>query len=761
MLPKYTSLLLAALALLLSALPVAADGIIIPVPPPHRPPPQLRSLAIKYHHVDVIIEDGIATTHVDQVFLNESPDEIEGQYVFPIPEDAAISGFRMWVDGRPLEAQILEWEEARRLYESIVRERKDPALLEYAGRNAFRARIYPIPAWGEKRIELEYTEVLNREGSLVKYVYPLNTERFSSRPLEDVRVSVRIKTRELLRGVYSPSHEISTSDSTEHGVAVTCHERAITPDTDFVLYYTLGDDALSINLLGCRDEGEDGFFLMLLTPSPIVPEDRVISRDVIFVLDTSGSMRGEKLEQARGAVLYVLEGLGGRDRFGVVGFGSGVGHYAKRLCDISEMTEARRFVRELRAGGGTNIDMALREALALVDPERPTVILFLTDGLPTEGEQRIGKIVERVGDLAGPNVRLFAFGVGYDVNTTLLDALAQNHHGSTTYVRPGENIEQAVSSFYDRIRAPLLTDVALDLGSVRVHDVYPTPLPDVYAGSQLVIVGRYRNGGATRITLSGRVDEEDMRLIFDDMHFREKGGADFIPRLWATRKIGHLLSQVRLYGANQELIDEIVELSVQYGIVTPYTSFLVDETEDALRPEGRQRIAEREALQWGYGLGGQAAPSAEGSRQLSAAPASGQAAVEKAVAEEALRSAQTAHRPDVEQVRTVGRKAFVLRSGVWVDTAFDPQAIKPRSVAFGSEAYFQLAREHPDWGPYLALGERVILVWEGQAYETLPQGAEPPAQPTPTATLAPVEPAAAPTPRATTILDLLRAWFGG
>ena len=720
------------------AMPASADGVIIPfVPPqPPRPPVPLRALAIKYHRVTVEIDDQVATTHVDQVFLNESPYEMEGEYLFPLPEGAAISRFAMWVDGRPLEAQVLDRDEARRIYEEIVRERRDPALLEYVDRGAFRARIYPIPAWGEKRIEIEYSEVLTADAGLVRYVYPLSTEKFSSRPLEEASVTVHITAAQEIGALYSPSHAISEERLSDREVEVVYRETRVVPSKDFALYYSVGGGEPSANLITYRDVGEDGFFLLLLAPGQQAADEEVVPRDVIFVLDTSGSMRGQKLTQAKAAARYVLENLNEGDRFNVIAFATATRPFARDLRPRDEVREGVSFINGLSAVGGTNIGRAFEEALALTDPTRQQVILFLTDGLPTEGEVRTSALVQQVAEDAGDQVRIFCFGVGYDVNTILLDVVAQEHNGTSAYVLPDEDIERVVSSLYEKISRPVLTDLALDYGGVSVQEVYPYPLPDLFAGGQLAVLGQYKLRGdadaVTTITLRGRTGDREATYRYPEMRFTGDGGADFVPRLWATRKIGYLLTQIRLHGAQRELVDEIVELSVRYGIVTPYTSFLVDETEDALSPEGREAIAGRELMRvpntpytdLGMGRGG--------------GSASGEAAVQSSIAQEALRKADTVVEPESERVRTVGSKAFVLRDGVWVDTTYDAATMMAQRVAFASERYFELLRAHPDWGRYLAVGERVILVWEGQAYAFDEVGEqEPRVKPTPTRSLVP------------------------
>ncbi len=719
--------------LIVPSIPALADGIIIPELPPDVPIVEVPYLTIKYHRVTVTIEDQVATTHVDQVFVNEGRHEVEGTYIFPLPEEAAISEFAMWVDGEKLEGQVLERDEARRIYEDIVRRRRDPALLEYVGRDAFQASIYPIPPGGERRIELEYSEVLEMDNGLVEYVYPLNTEKFSPRPLEEVTVNVTIHSNEPLKAIYSPSHDVDVVRQGDHKAVIGYEEVDVKPDRDYVLYYTVSPEDVGVNLLSYKPSGSsDGFFLLLAAPKVEIDTQQVIARDVILVLDVSGSMRGEKIDQAKEALDFVLDNLHDEDRFNVIAFSTSTRHYAPDLVPADERGEARDFVARLEANGSTDINRALLEALAMTDETRPTILVFLTDGLPTVGEVDVDRIIANVSDTAPENARIFPFGLGYDVNTTLLDTIAQNHRGASGYVRPEEAIDEKVSAFYAKVSTPLLSDLEIDFGQIDVIDTYPFPLPDLFAGTQLVVVGRYRDGGDTTITLQGEVNDRMQEFEYDGVRFQRQGGEEFIARLWATRKIGYLLQQVRLHGEEKELVDEIVNLSIRYGIITPYTSFLVEETDRALREEGRQDIAQE--------VQATAAP----------APASGQDAVERSAGEKTLSEAEAPVAPsglgggetdewgnEISPVRYVGDKTFVLNGGIWTDTTFDPDKMTPIAVSFGSDDYFALIAARPEWGRYFALGDHIIVVLDGTAYEVREGDAPPldvpPAEQTPTA----------------------------
>jgi Ca-activated chloride channel family protein len=717
-------------ALLLTAQPAFADGIIIPEPPicidcPLPPPPEPIWLTIKYHDVDVTIEDQVAVTHVDQVFVNESDWQIEGTYVFPLPADAAVSDFAMWVDGEKFEGELLDRDQARRIYEEIVRQRRDPALLEYIDRGAFRVSIFPIPPGEERRVELEYSQVLPVDGGLVRYTYPLDTERFSARPLQEVNVSVSIESPDPIKAIYSSSHSVAIDRDSDYRARVGYEERGVLPDRDFELVYTLSPEDVGLNLLSYQDGEADGFFLMLVAPQVEVNQSQIVDKDVLLILDTSGSMEGEKLAQAKDALIYVLEHLNEGDRFNITDFSTGVRQYARSPQPAGQRDEAIAWGRGLSAAGGTDINRALLETLSSVDPERPTILVFLTDGQPTEGEVQTDRILSNFAAETRPNVRLFAFGVGDDVNTVLLDTLTQEQRGATGYVRPGERIDEEVSAFYAKVSTPLLADIAIDVEGVQVEDVYPYPLPDLFAGTQLVVVGRYREGGPALIRLSGQVNQQEETFTYEGF-FERSGGDRFIPRLWATRKIGYLLNQIRLHGESQELVDEIVELSIRYGIVTPYTSYLVQEDADVFTREGRRGIVTDEL------------------DALSAAPArvAGAPAVEEAEAKAAIQGADRAAAPVGEAARVVqvvGDKTFVYRDGVWTDTTFDPSRLTTQKIGFGGETYFDLLAARPDLGAYLALGDRVIVVVDGVAYEVAEAGGGAVTIP-PTPTIAPSDP---------------------
>jgi Ca-activated chloride channel family protein len=674
-----------------------ADGVLLVRPPGES---ETSPLGVVYHRVWVDILDGTAVTRIDQVFRNDRDADLEASYLFPIPEEAAITEFALYVNGRKTGGEILERDRARKIYERIVREMKDPGLLEYVGRNLFRARVYPVPARGKTRIELEYTETLDYDAGVFRYRYPLDTERFSPIPLDEVAVSAHIRSSVPIKSVYSPSHEVDVLIS-EEGASAGYEARGVEPDRDFLLFYTISEEDLGVNLLAFRNGTEPGYFLLLASPGSLeAPPQR---KNVVFILDTSGSMKGEKIRQAQAALRFCLEMLHEEDRFGIVQFATVERVFSEGLLPAhgEQMAAACNFIDGFVPRGGTNIHDALIAALGLFHTPgkemitEPAMIVFLTDGEPTVGLTELGDIAKHVLQANRNRVRLFVFGVGDEVNTHLLDRLASENRGASAYVHPGENLDERVSSFFRKVSEPVLADVRLSFDGVEVSDLVPSSLPDIFSGTQLIVAGRYQGSGSVPITLRGRVNGRPVYLEREGFFPSHDLSHDFIPRLWATRRIGYLMGEIRLNGERDELVEEIIRLSTEYGIMTPYTSYLVVERDEDYHHYGLEPTA---ALRDG-GMSFKKAMAQE----------KGEAAVEASENISSLRESNKARHPDVETVKWVGHRTFYLREGEWVDSAYR-KGMKVKELGYLSDEYFDTLSKRPDLGPCFSLGVNLTVV---------------------------------------------------
>jgi len=484
------------LAIGLTSAAVLADGMIVPI----RPDIRVRGhWAVKYHHVSIKVRKQVASVNIDQAFVNTGKGMIEVEYLFPVPPGAAIDSMTLVVDGKEYAARLLKADEARKIYEDIVRRKKDPALLEYAGFGLYKTRAFPLLPGKPVRVVVIYKNVCKRDRNLTEVWYPLNTEKFSAKPIEDVEVEVDIEAKADITAVYSPTHNLSVQRKGPRRVIATYRAKNALPIADFQAFYKTTD---------------------------------------------------------------------------------------------KNVAKARGWLDSVEPRGGTNIHAALLAAMKLPDDSgRPIYVIFFTDGLPTVGKTDEKEILAAVKASNKTGTRLFAFGVGYDVNVRLLDRLVEDNHGRSDYVKPKEPVEAKISSLYRKIRNPVMTNLTLSVHKLRLRDQYPRELGDLFDGDQIVLVGRYdrqdaaalpKGDGkhAATLVIKGRYKGKDKAFEYPvtvnpagrDLRF------DFVEKLWAIRRVGYLLDQIQLHGQSKELTDELVRLAKEYGIMTPYTSFLADET---------------------------------------------------------------------------------------------------------------------------------------------------------------------------------------
>ena len=762
-----------------------------PSPPVWMPPPVWRPafqqvLTIDAVHIRTAIAGGVAQTEVEQVWRNDTDTPQEGSYLFPLPEGATVSDFALYDGDRKMVGRLLDKDQAADTYEGIVRRQRDPALLRYVGRGAYEVKLYPVPPHATRRVTLKYAEALPPEGGDArKYVYSflggtLGGGGAAGGPLpRETTVQVTLQDDASLANIYSPTHDVSIRRTGDTAATVTWEAKDARVKDDFILYYsTVRHDPVGLGLLaynvslpgaqtaaftpGAEGKRDSGYFLLMASPKMAQPDAPVLPKRVVLVLDRSGSMAGPKIEQARSALAYVLQNLRPGDEFNVMTFNESNDILSPNgLLRVTpdNIKRGLAFVKGIEAEGGTNIHDALDAALKMFPAEAggdggsQNMTIFLTDGLPTVGETDDAKITAGARALSrARHVRLFDFGVGYDVDVHFLDRLAQANRGDSDYVRPEEDIEAKVSRFYKKVASPVLTDVRVEIGGAQTAELYPRPseLPDLFSGSQLLIAGRYTGSGPVTAWLTGNVGGRPVSYALATTLPALADTNDFLPRLWATRKIGYLLDSIRLRQTDTtggsgsaddpELVAEVVLLSKEYGVVTPYTSFLVTDGSEENQPfngplHGIRRggpIPASPPLIGGGGFGG-GAGGFPGGGGFSAAPAlpkpsvNAYAAVSGAVATtqsqmlRATKSASVANglagydadqaKAVGDRLRTVGAKTFTLQGGVWTDSAYDPAKQKDvLTVTAFSDAHFALLKKYPSLAAYTSLGNNVLVV---------------------------------------------------
>jgi Ca-activated chloride channel homolog len=671
--------------------------------------------------VTVRVTDRVATVEVEEWFRNNGGGLGESDYVYPLPGEAVFSSYSLYQGDQELRGELMDAAEARGIYEAIVRARRDPALIELVGKGMLRARVFPIEPGQTRRITLRYTQVLDRAGDALQFRYaagarrpPVFAQPFPIPPQPIPAPRRAPEPAALMRGAAEPApltFTMTVADgarfadafSPTHQLRVERVRGAMTVRPrdeltgDFAVFLPFAERPVGVTLATHRPAGEDGFFMLTLSPGAV--SESSVPRDVTAVIDVSGSMSGEKMEQARRALHQLLGTLGAADRVRLIAFSNSVRSWRDdwTRATPAELRAAREWVDGLRADGGTNISGALERAFAQASPAgRLPIVIFLTDGLPTAGETQPERIAGMAESRRG-RARVFAFGVGYDVNTMLLDRLSEAARGTTQYVQPGEDVEQAVGVLAAKVRHPVLTDIALERGPARLTDVYPRELPDLFAGEELVVFGRYDGTGRGAIAVTGRRDQRSERYATDASFPARADANDYIPRLWASRRLGDLDRRIRSAQADgasreqvQRLVDELRETALRYGLLSEYTAYLVQEpgmvVADGVMPP--------------------------------AAPAVGQAAVMRA--EQARRSREVASVAQMDEAqqfagarlkldalvvtgagaadggaRAIAGRMFILRDSVWVDTRH-ADTTRVVTVQPYSDAYFALLRELPE-----------------------------------------------------------------
>jgi Ca-activated chloride channel family protein len=719
---------------------VAAQGLLVDVREGHRfrlprplprpiPVPQQQSYKIKRLGIDARLQDQVARLQVSQTFVNTGQRTMEVSFVFPLPYDGAVDQLTFMVDGKEYAGKLLDAEEARRIYESYVRRNQDPALMEWIGTGMFKTSVFPVPAGAERTVTLRYNQVCRKHEGLTELLFPLSTAKYTSKAVEEITIRVAVQSEAKIKSVYSPTHSVEIQRPSNRSAVATYSVTNQVPTGDFRLMYDIGDAEVGATLLSHRGNSDkDGYFLLLVSPEIEAAREKPVRKTVIFVVDRSGSMSGKKIEQAKGALRFVLNNLNDGDLFNIIAYDSEVESFQPELQKFSDKSrkKALGFIEGIFAAGSTNIDGALQAAFTqLQDDQQPSYIVFLTDGLPTAGERNVSKIVDHAKQRNDVRARLFSFGVGYDVNSRLLDRLSSTCFGQSQFVRPNEDIEEHVSQLYKRIGAPVLTDVkiAFDMeerpperGSL-VTRVYPRGVLDLFAGDQLVVVGRYKQGGTAKITIRGEVGGKTQKFAFPGkLTKRSKDETNgFIEKLWAMRRVGEIIDEIDLHGKNQELVDELVMLSTKHGIITPYTSFLADDNaniRDLARNRRRAGVA-LEELSLEAGRAGFAQRDYKATLRSAAQPeaqSSGYGSFYMDVDED---------RPvPVQTVRQVGRKTFYFRNNRWFDSSLtSEQEQNAKQIERYSKAYFDLVQRHgKDVAKYLAIEGNLTIVLDGQVY---------------------------------------------
>ncbi len=643
--------------------------------------------------VDVRIDERVARTRTDQIFTNHAEWEVEGIYEFTLPEGAIITDLVLWIGDKRIQGLIMEKEEARRVYDDIVRQRIDPALIEQLTPNKFRLSIFPFPAQGSRRVEFEYMQLLDARNGRIDYTFPLAPETDQALQMELFVLRARVRSQHAFEATTSGLPrltEVGRPDA--HTANVFYGDEDLTPREDFTLsLQRTGDLELPTVLSFAPEEDEAlGYYALWLPPLPELTEGDPLPRSLTFVIDISSSMQRGKLEAVKGALTAALENLVEKDLFNIVVFSHRADAFAAAPvpANRSNLESAAAFINQQDALGVSNFEAGLGRAMRQAFPAgRVNHVIFLTDGLPNIGEIELGPLSELVGKWSEGRVRLFTIGVGADVDQNFLTALAEEHGGESHFLSEEGDIEQALRVLFEEFTFPVLLVDELSFGTADIHDVHPRGVEALAAGRELFQVGRYQQGGLFTLSVSGQVGDRDVSRDFPLEFTYTDVSLELLPRLWAYQKVLALEEQIARFGPEPELLDDILALGLDYRLVTRRTSLFAPDEGVEVNPEPRDD------------RGGDGLASSSPTRSDDGDDGGEEDPVLTSVEE----TGETAH--------WMGRD-FVLLDEIWIDRAYRTEM--PRQL------YEGLAGQPAELALFAQMGQAMVVVVEDQAWEIRP-----------------------------------------
>ncbi|HEU0031477.1 MAG TPA: VIT and VWA domain-containing protein [Kofleriaceae bacterium] len=529
--------------------------------------------------LNVTIDHQMARTTLLQVYRHNNAGQIEGRYQLRPGSGSRVEGFAYWNGEQKIVGEVFERQTARRVYDNVTARRRDPGLLEEDGEGAFAFRVFPINPNEKKRVELTWSKWLDQRGKTIRYRAPLTRG--------DAEVVVSITGP--IKNLRSPTHRIHV-EKTSDGVRLRSEGAA--RGGELVLEWQADElDWTADAFVQAPGKNHDGWFALSLA-APDLPPNAVAAKDVTIVIDRSGSMMGEPLDNAKASAMDVIRRLNPNDRVNVIAFSDEVDPLFKtpQPADAGTRQRAVAFVDRLHEGGGTDIALALGTAISAQDKQssRPRVVVFMTDG-QSDAEKAL-----QATKLDTRDVRLFTLGLGKEVNKPLLSRLAAQKRGRFVYIETASAIRSEVGKLAASISNPLLVDVSIDVEGAQAVRVYPRTLPDLFAQDELLVTGRLRGTGPAKFIFHGKLSGKPVTFT-RTVDISKAPARPWVGRLWAQSRVDHLLEEISLGSSAPELMNEVLELALAYNFVTPYTAFLaIPESELAASSERATVEAARE-----------------------------------------------------------------------------------------------------------------------------------------------------------------------
>ncbi len=570
-----------------------------------------KKLELPLQHTDVKIEISgfVASATVTQYYHNPFKKPIEAVYTFPLPDDAAVDDMQMMIGQRTIKGLIKRKEEARQIYEQARDKGQRASLLEQERPNIFTQSVANIMSGDNIMITIRYVNILRYAEGHYEFVFPmvvgpryipghvatgqsgtgwaLDTDlvpdasritppvlKPGERSGHDIALSVQLDAGVSIRDIQSTSHVIDIKAINRHKKHIQLHRADTLPNKDFILRYQVAGQAPEIATIAHHDK-RGGFFTLIIQPQRTVTENQIIPRELIFIVDTSGSMSGFPIEKSKEAMRRLIKGMRETDTFNVVRFAGDTGTLWKRPKPYTRanVNEALQYVARFQGRGGTEMRKGIVEALAQPAAVGYLRIAFLlTDGY-VGNEFGILQAIEK----ERRGARVFSLGVGSSVNRYLLDRTAEIGRGEAFYVRQDENSDNVINQFFHRVDRPALAHIEIDWGSLDVFELSPSKVPDLWAGQPIYIHGRYTKGGEETIIVRGQLANQAYQQKLPIRLPKNEPAHEAMATVWARQQVRQLMTKMVRQGQTEELVKKVTQLGLTYRLMTQWTSFVAVE----------------------------------------------------------------------------------------------------------------------------------------------------------------------------------------
>ena len=559
-------------------------------------------LPLKHTDVKGQIYGYIASVNVTQQFHNPFDTKIEAEYVFPLPQNAAVDDFIMTIGERKIRGVIREREEAEKIYAEARAQGYVTSLLTQERPNIFTQKVANIEPGKDIDVSIHYFNTLAYADGWYEFVFPMvvgprynppcttdgvgavaygsggisgqSTEvqylTPNQRSGHDIALSIEIDAGTAIENLECTSHVVSTEFTGDRQAAIAINPNDSIPNKDFVLRYKVAGSTVKSALV-THSDGAENYFTMMLYPPEDLSHIKRASMEMIFVLDCSGSMSGYPIETSKAAIKSALKKLQPNDTFQVIRFSSNASQLGPHpvLATKENIQKAIEYVEALNGSGGTQMIEGIKAALDFEhDPDRLRLVSFMTDGYIGNEAQILAAVYEKLG-----TARIFSFGVGNSVNRYLLDRMAKLGKGAVAYIGLDENPADIVDLFYDRISHPALTDIEIDWGNMAVGDVFPAAVPDLFVGRPVILTGKFNGTTDSAIRITGTVGNEDRQLTIPANTYNTAASHEGVAAVWARKKIEQLNAYM-LAGADGDFAGQIKNTALQYGLMSSYTAFI-------------------------------------------------------------------------------------------------------------------------------------------------------------------------------------------